>query len=335
MDTLKKIEKDLEQILKVDKTSWTQFYLKLKMIEEEHLYLEAGCRSFTSWVKEFAIKTKTHESVIWNRKKAGKVYEQYIKTKEAEGITVKPLANITVAADSLVLLDKITSKNEAVGAELVEKVMEKEITREDLRNAYKVVRGDLGKNTLGDNRIKNKNLDKKNEEEISEENKEETIVATDIVTALSNSNWLLDRKKSHLTGCFRSAFQQEKYKAILEFPVYPGTSRKSRRIDMLILENLTVEHLNNLQLHGIEIKISKDDLNKDQKYTEYMEFVDYMWLAIPKKLQEFAETVVPTTVGILTLKEDREIVVSRNAVKLNSGRIDESLRTATMRLIKA
>ena len=110
---------------------------------EEELYKELGLKSFTAWVKDFSIRNKIHESILWNRKKAGRVYEKYQRVKEEQGVNIAPIEEADIGGDSLVLLDKITNKNKELGAELTDKAINKEITREDLRTAYKVVRGDI------------------------------------------------------------------------------------------------------------------------------------------------------------------------------------------------
>ena len=74
-----------------------------------------------------------------------------------------------------------------------------------------------------------------------------------------------------------------------EFPFFTGTTRHSRRIDFLCVENITTENLWELNILGIEIKVSCNDLQSDEKYTEYTEFFDYFYLAVPKELEEVAK----------------------------------------------
>ena len=322
---MKEYENELITILNADKKNWTKFYLLMKEIEERQLYRELNLNSFTAWVKSFSIKNKIHESVIWNRKKAGKVYENYILVQKDKGIEVPPLEKAQIGVDSLVLLDKIAKRDKNLGVELTEKAIQKEITREDLRNAYKTIRGDLQKNKVNDK--KTMTLSEKAEESIIKI--KETIAESKIVAALAKPRWLGEECNRK---AFKGAYEQDKYKALTEFPVYTGTATNSRRIDVLVAENLRVKEHFNLNLHGIEIKVSKSDLVNDMKYTEYAEFVNYLWLAIPEDLLNIAEIVVPKNVGILIYKNDR-INIEREAELLNPLKLNESLTTLSLRLL--
>lgn len=324
MKPMKEYENELITILNSDKNNWTKFYILMKEIEEKQLYKELNLNSFTAWVKSFSIKNKIHESVIWNRKKAGKVYENYVSIQKDKGLEVAPVERAQIGVDSLVLLDKIAKRDNKLGAELTEKAIQKEITREDLRNAYKTIRGDLHKNKV-DNKLST--LSEKAEESIIKI--KETITASKIVAALSKPRWLGEECSRK---AFKSAYEQDKYKTLTEFPVYTGTTSKSRRIDVLVAENLRVKEHFNLNIHGIEIKVSKSDLVNDMKYSEYAEFVNYLWLAIPSDLLEVSETIAPKNIGILIYKNDK-IEIQREAERLNPLKLNESLTTLSLRLL--
>lgn len=339
MREIVKIEKELKQLVEQDKNSWARFYLLMKKVEDQQLYKELKLNSFTAWVKDFAMKNKIHESVIWNKKKAGKVYESYMKTKQEQGVEVAPIEQANVGVDSLVLLDKISKKNADLGAELTEKAVNKEITRADLRNAYKTIRGDLKKDTVVKNPIKvieddNKLHDENNNNiinniENSEKDNTDNVTATNIVMALNNHNWLGEKE---VVKGFKGRFIERKYKAFTEFPVYPGTTKKSRRIDVLIAENISIDEHYKLELHGIEIKVSKSDFLNDKKYTEYAEFVDKLWIAVPKGLAAVCKKNTPKNIGIMYL-EDGEIKVKRQAQELNPENKQEALTTLALKLL--
>lgn len=333
-------ERELKELIGADKKTWTRFYILMKKIEEEELYKELGLRSFTAWVKDFSLKNKIHESVLWNRKKAGKVYENYQRVKKEQGIIVEPIEKADIGVDSLVLLDKITSRNKNLGAELADKAINKEITREDLRTAYKVVRGDISSS-----KQKKPEYDKSNqinnaccgdddnagslESNQREEEIQENVTAVKIVNALSEPSWLgVAKKKKHFAG----AYERDKYKTLTEFPVYTGTTKHSRRIDVLVAENLRVENHYSLNLHGIEIKVSKSDFEKDEKYTEYADYVNFLWIAVPKDLIECVEDNAPSDVGIVYFQKDK-MQIYREANRLNPVLIKDSLITLSLRLI--
>lgn len=329
-----KIQKELKHLVEQDKNSWARFYLLLKKVEDEQLYKELDFKSFTAWLKDFALKNKIHESVLWNKKKAGKVYERYIETKKEQGIEVPKIEDAKVGVDSLVLLDKISKKNADLGAELTEKAINKEITRADLRNAYKTIRGDLKKDTT-DNKVTEKDnvlKENGNDDIINAESKEDhenNVTAANIVMALSNHNWL--GEKEVVTG-FKGKPVERKYKALTEFPVYTGTTKKSRRIDVLVAENIKAKEHYNINLHGVEIKVSKWDFLNDTKYTEYADFVDRLWIAVPHNLLEVCKENTPKGVGVLIFK-DGAIEIYRKAKKLDPIERQQALITLALKLI--
>ena len=68
------------------------------------------------------------------------------------------------------------------------------------------------------------------------------------------------------------------------------------------------------------------------KYSEYAEFVNYLWLAIPADLLEVTETIAPKNIGIIIYKNDK-IEIQREAERLNPLRLNESLTTLSLRLL--
>lgn len=331
MKEIIKYEHELEKLISADKNTWTRFAVLMGEIENKELYKDLGLKSFTAWVKDFALKHKIHESVLWNRKKAGKVYNNYVKNQEAKGVTVAPLEHANVGVDTLVLLDKITKKNPELGAELTDKAINKEITRDDLRTAYKVIRGDISNrnHSKHNNELNDKSTKQEDNNNIDENVTTENVTAAKIVNALNNTAWLgVVKQKKH----FKGAYEQDKYKAITEFPVFTGTSKKSRRIDVLIAENLRCDNHFSLNLHGIEIKVSKSDFLNDDKYTEYGEFVNYLWIAVPESLIDIVIENAPITVGILSFKNET-ISIHREATRLDPLMIQSSLITLSLKLI--
>lgn len=321
-------EHELEDLVKNDKNNWTRFYVLMEKVEKEELYKQKNFKSFTSWLKNFALKNKVHESVLWNRKKAGRVYEQYQKLQAQKGIETAPLEEVTVSMDSLVLLDKIQKKAPALAAELVQKTMSKEVTRQDLRTAYKQIRDAEPPKKPG----RKKKLSEEEEQSKSAEFTENNATATKITQLLKSSEWLLGFEVSR--KAFKIAEQQDKYITLPEFRVYTGTSTKSRRIDVLALENVTVDtKLHQLHAHGIEIKVDKHDLLNDKKYTEYAEFVHFLWLAVPRELVELAEETSPPGVGIIAVETDDSLTKVRESEKGNPLRLLDTFMVATMKLM--
>ena len=84
-------------------------------------------------------------------------------------------------------------------------------------------------------------------------------------------SWVGFRDNKGFKGSIRQEdeeqkLQKDKAYSIAEFPVFSGTSQKSRRIDLLGIENITKDHHEKyeLNLHGVEIKVSKSDDDFEQ-----------------------------------------------------------------------
>lgn len=323
MNELQRLESELITLAQQDKKTWVSFYKLMKEVQDKELYKETNA-TFTAWVKSFSIKCGLHESSLWNRLKAGKVYESYQKVQERKGISTAPIDELDVSVDSLVLLDKINKKSEEVGAELVDKVLNKELTREDLRETYK----QLG----GDQRVATRKAKIDAGEDIEDKSLEDMVTSAAIVKALSKPIWLgnVEYKKSDR---FVSAEKRDKYTTFTEFSVQTGTSRKSRRIDLVAVENLTMDEWG-INIHGVEIKVSKGDLVNDTKYMEYAESVDYLWLAVPDNLVETALETKAASVGIIVIDKDNNAVISVQATKLTPLSRENTLTNIILKTIQ-
>lgn len=347
---LKELEAELITIAKQDTKTWVSFYKLMEEVKNERLYMGTAS-SFTAWVKNLAQKCGQHESNLWNKLKAGRVYARYQETLAKRGMKSKPIEEIDVAVDSLVLLDKISRKDDVAGAELVDKVLNKTLSRADLRDTYKLLRakhrsfkdgrfevstGEFKSNNDNDNPRKEyintsvalssntctesfnidgpDSSDSPNNPKYNEDSVDGYITAPSIVKALSVPDWFGDvsyessRRFAYSDCC-------NKYHTFTEFSVQTGTSKKSRRIDLLVAENVTMEDWG-LTLHGIEIKVSKYDLISDTKYTEYGQSVDYLWLAIPLHLLKYATETKADYVGIIVIDQDGKARIEVQASKL-------------------
>ena len=88
-EELEKIEHELEVMVNIDRKNWVNFYLLVKKVKEKELWKVSNAKSFTQWIKELSRKTKIHETIIWNRYKAGEVYQGYAENKRQGGENVE------------------------------------------------------------------------------------------------------------------------------------------------------------------------------------------------------------------------------------------------------
>lgn len=328
---LKEIEDKLEVLIKIEKKNWADFYLLIKQVETEELW-QGTYNSFTQWVKDFAVRTKTHESTIWYKKKAGEVYEKYAEMRKKKGLEVEKIRDSKVSVNSLVILDKIDKYSPEKTEELADKVFNKEITRNDLHNIYIAIRP----STETRERV-NSIYASKTDEEIRTEKIEESIKTSNILSTLYSIECWLGKKKER--KYFKSAYEQDKIQCFAEFPLFTGTTRHSRRIDFLCVENLTTQNLWELNIHGVEIKINEYDLLNDKKYSEYVEFLDYFYLAVPEELEEVALKNKFNGCGLIVISKDKEnsnkftAKVVEIPTKLTPLRREDTLTSITLKLL--
>ena len=205
--------------------------------------------------------------------------------------------------------------------------------KKDLQEAYRIIKAKKdAEKELKTQLEANKDISQDEKEKILENIKDlktATLTAIDVVNALKKNNWLDVKKEGRKS--FKDFYEQDKYKVFTEFPVFAGTTRNSRRIDALICENLTEERWK-LNLHAVEIKVSKSDLVNDHKYTEYADFTDFIWLAIPEELVADARETKLDKCGILVIK-DGKVQVIEQAQKLDAIRREECLSRLALKLL--
>lgn len=299
---LKRIEDKLSIYLATDRRNWAETYLLMKEVRDKELYAE-HYKSFTQWVNELADRNHYHQSTLWSRFKAGNVYEEYVQRQREAGKTdVKTIEEVDISPDTVALVGTIAnrSKDTKYTDELMNKALNHELSRQDLRDVNREIRAEHTRNRQPiDQDLDNIKVAK---DDIK-------VTADMMVSAFENGYSWLDATHRHRKNDF--------YRVYPELPIKSGTSRHARRMDECILENITDEHAmsNHVNIHCIENKVSKNDLVKDHKMGEYAPYGDYFWLCIPKQLLEVAQNYVAGGWGILLVDEYENISVARKAAK--------------------
>lgn len=322
IDTIDAIENELESILSSDKKSWVRIYELMDVVEREKLYSNQYS-SYTKWVNALADKAHVHVSLLWNRKKAGRVYAAYEERANAQGKSVPAMADVAVSADNFNLIEKIAGNNTDVADELIDKVLQGDMKRSDLKNAWQTVKADReasGKKIVRVNAYDKESVDVKTE----------TITAADIVLALSRRNWLINN-----VDTYTDRYTVSKYRVLTEFAVQTGTSHHARRIDALILENRTVEaeKAYNVHIHAVEIKVSKHDLLSDHKMQEYTDYADFFWIAVPEELKADAESIMLNDWGVITIDNEKKLHVIKKAELHDAVFRDQTIETALIKIL--
>lgn len=105
---LKDLEKELCSILGKEKEDWIKLYIDIENIQNKELW-KPHYRSFSAWLKTFCIKNKFAEATIWNKKRAGEIYKNYMEYQLNQGKQVKPIENIKMSYDTILKIEKISN----------------------------------------------------------------------------------------------------------------------------------------------------------------------------------------------------------------------------------
>lgn len=337
--TLESVENELAIILDTDRRGWVRMYRLLEIVDNNKLW-EQNYDSFSAWLRAYAQAHKINESLLWHRKQAGKFYSQFFNRASAAGADVKTLEQASIASDSLNLAEKISQKNTAVADELINKLIKKELTRQDLSAAWHTVRAEKALEKAQNTASKdNKKACEYNNTDTSKNaasaSKIAKIAASDIVFALRSAGWLPESLKEKNSEAEKYA--PNFYRALTEFAVRTGDTRNARRIDVMCAENVTVSSFDKayrLNLHAVEIKVDKHDLLNDHKMTEYGYFADFCWLAVPDTLKDIAFKVLPIGWGLIIIdSNDKSLSVPQCAIKITDADYIINRYTALMTMI--
>lgn len=331
--TLKEAEAQLEKILDNTATLWGKSAAIIMQVKQQELWQNDN-DSFSQWLRRFATKKGVSVSYLWKINAMGTHYLKYLERKtiqaqaENKELNVPKLNELEVDLVSLELATKLAGKSEEKQDELFQDVLNGTKKRSELASAWRLER------SMNPNKVKKTRHEDKSEinsnDPIENETNDVTITAVDIVFALSKA------KAENSFIKFVQAYSpkvkyKDLYEVLTEFPVKTGTTHNARRIDCLIVTNRDTENKNyDLTLHGIEIKVSKSDLENDYKMDEYKQFVDYFYIAIPNNqemidiaLNEFSEDS-----GVLVVDEVGKIEVIRPAeLQKNSFMKIDTLKT--------
>lgn len=302
---LSTIEKEIQTVIEADKASWIRIYQLMSEVESEKLY-ENTYSSYTQWVNKIAENMHIHVSLLWRRKKAGAFYSEYLKRMQARGKEVSFNDLEHVSPDNLVLAERIAGNNTAVADQLIEKIQQGELKRKDLSSALAAAKRCRAEKGIPD---PINGYDKKKQQKTSEVSgtkpDQKKITALDITAALEiYRHWIGEPVEKQ--------GRAPKYKVFTEFGVDSPGTRNARRIDALVAETLTTKHPRQIKLHGIEIKVSRSDLEHDDKMSEYTQYIDYFWIAVPPYLITDAQNLILPEWGILAVDQEKLEVV-RNA----------------------
>lgn len=355
---LENIENKISLILSDSMRSWVDLYLLLEQVREGKLY-KPEHRSFTAFIRHVAEANNVYESILWQRRKAGKTYRRYQQIKEQQGKGAKAIEELKeskVSPETLELCQKIAQKDDEVFTTLVEKAINGEVTRDSLRQAYttmrdkqiaEAIRNDLSK-PEDDKRTEGMQSMANNKKEHTEQNTnpKDPLKTAEISIALDSSDWM--RQFSNILGTnlieMNDPFNFDRngvgiFKTLNEFPVTSLTTRFDRKVDKAIFETITLAghflRKHQISTHQVEIKVSRSDLLNDTKMQDYAQSFDYSWLCVPVELKEAALNVKPEKFGLLLYDFDKKkLTIEKTAQRQKDPLgIERTLRVGLNRLL--
>lgn len=336
-EDLRQIEAELTDVLDKEKRNWTKIYELMSRVEQEKLYEQKeNCKSFTQWVNMLAKDLHVHASGLWAKLKAGRTYAAYAERAEKRGMIAQRAEDVAVSIDTINLCATIAGKSVERQDSLLDRAIRGELSRQDLREAARAKSAESARKYEKGlfNSEKKEEVQKAQNKQNPEE--QQGITAADIIVALKSSSWIEYVEKS---------FERDEYitkvrKLYAEFPVYTGTSRSARRMDAVILENISARERDEIVIRGVEIKVSVSDLMHDEKMTEYTDFCDLFYIAIPAgddELKKAVQAVMLPEWGLIEVSEGEENVynyvaeVTIPAKKIQGVLRDRTLSTALIR----
>lgn len=330
---LRQIEAELTDVLDKEKRNWTKIYELMSRVEHEKLYEQKeNCKSFTQWVNVLAKDLHVHASGLWAKLKAGRTYAAYAERAEKRGLIAQRAEDVAVSVDTINLCATIAGKNEERQDSLLDRAIRGELSRQDLREAARAKSAESARKY----EKHEKELSNSEKEEVQDSEEQQRITAADIIVALKSSSWIEYVEKSFE----RDEYMTKVRKLYAEFPVYTGTSRSARRMDAVILENISARERDEIVIRGVEIKVSVSDLMHDEKMTEYTDFCDLFYIAIPAgddELKKAVQAVMLPEWGLIEVSEGEENVynyvaeVTIPAKKIQGVLRDRTLSTALIR----
>jgi len=311
------IQSEINAITSGESRTWGQISHLLLFVEISRYYCQKETtthsfrdfakpvprQSFTSWLKSFAENTGINESTLWRYLSAGRYYQQLAGLDVLRHVSILslPLNQISedISPESLEILRKIARVAPTEHfISLVEKLLNGDVTRSDLRNVWEAYRPVLeGENIRGRGPRPKQVVP----EEIKRREKYYEATVGNALLA-SDGKWI-DR------------FDPRGYNVFFNISV--NVPDISDSFEFSAVAAVRAEN-GDVYLHGIEISKRLDLALAEQFFVGTL-LSDYMWLILREINDEDLESkVIPKHIGILVV-ENNEIYVVRQAQKIEES----------------
>lgn len=300
--TIYDVEKELEDIFATDRRGWVKMYRLLDIVDKKNLW-RREYTSFSEWLRDYAKRKNISASLLWHRRQAGRFYDNFISRANIAGITEPQLEDVDVPVDSLNIAERIAGKNEFEADDLIHKIINRELTRQDLSSIWKNVKAE---------KYAREKAYREWREPPAYASNVAWIKTQDIILSLMKDYWLPDAifeenarlaiKDTNYVALGFNGRIRPMYRTAADFGVFNRAIEEDTNIDLMIAENCTIDAEDKgyrLNLHAIEVKVDKKDFLSVKEMDMYRLFADYCWLAVPEELCQDALEVVPDDWGVI------------------------------------
>ena len=253
-------------------------------------------RSFTSWVKDFSTSIGLKEGIVWRYFTAGKYFQELRMLLNEHGLSTPTLIKLSpkVSPENLEILSKLerAAPIESI-IELANKVLDSQITRNELKKHWAVYRPLLQGKTARGLGVTNPKLNPSSPQQMHD------LAHAEIAKALLFS-------KGKWTGWNTPSLFR------LFFDVTPDHGPAEEYVVFDAVAVVKRDEMSPVEIHGIEIRtsavvfgLSKHGLMEKQK-----PYCDYLWIAINNKEPLSHDDRIPKNVGVITVSNGIIEIVS-------------------------
>lgn len=253
-------------------------------------------RSFTGWVKDFGTSIGLKEGIVWRYFTAGKYFEELRVLLNDQGISTPTLDKLSpkVSPENLEILSKLERAAPIDSIiELANKVLDSQITRNELKKHWAVYRPLLQGKTARGLGVTTPKLN------LSSPQQMDGLAHADIAKALLFS-------KGKWTGWNTPSLFR------LFFDVTPDHGPAEEYVVFDAVAVVKRDEISPVEIHGIEITTSAMvfGLSKHLLMEKQKPYCDYLWIAIKDKELLPHDGQIPKNVGLITVSKGVIEIVS-------------------------
>jgi hypothetical protein len=284
------IESELVRYATAEKRRWQEIAQLLLKVERERLW-EGHAPSYTAWLQGVARRADLQESLFWRWLKAGRILHEVTGRDEL-------VPDTTVSPESLELADKIMRHApKAVGRQVLERTLDGELSRRELREVWATYRLAAGGATARGRLPEDA------------EAREEAIAARR--AALECEKRRPENRGEVRRGEMLAAFREASWLAPYDQArAETRVAAVDRRLAAVLTVRRSVDE-DRLEFHGLWTCVSEPELADYEFRAD--NGTDFMWLSVPTQLVARAQAKAPHMLGILELTPQRALRVVRPA----------------------